>query len=104
MGLPRPPALNFFEIGLFPRFPKNLQKKILYSFQYSERTIASTETNNTPEQSSDIQFFAAGKFKGVALSGGHHTPLPQKHILLNFMAARRVFDFLPSMRSLGHHF
>jgi hypothetical protein len=35
-------------------------------FQYSERTIASTETNDTSEESSDTQLFADGKFKGVA--------------------------------------
>ena len=28
----------------------------------------------------------------------------EKHILLNFMGAEWVFDFLPSMRSLGHNF
>ena len=28
----------------------------------------------------------------------------EKHILLNFMAARRVFDFLPSMTSLEVYF
>ena len=67
------------------------QKKILYSFQYSERTIASTETNNTSEESSDIQFFAAGKFQGVALSKGHHAPLPQKHILLIFHVGAEAF-------------
>ena len=30
--------------------------------------------------------------------------LPPKHILLNFMAAQRVFDFLPPMNSLGGYF
>ena len=33
----------------------------------------------------------------MALSGGRHALSLQKHILLNFMAARRVFDSLTSM-------
>ena len=49
-------------------------------FQYSERTIASTETNNTSKERSDTQLFGAGKFEGVALSGGLHAHLPQKDI------------------------
>ena len=91
----------------FSQFTQNdIAKKNISSslFQYSDRTVASTETNDTLTERSDTELFGAGKSKGVALSGGHHAPLPQKHILLNFMAARRVFDFLPSMRSLGHHF
>ena len=47
---------------------------------YSERTIASTETNDTSEESSDTQLFAARKFEGMALSGGLHAHLPQKYI------------------------
>ena len=49
-------------------------------FQYSERTIASTETNNTSTERSDTQLFGAGKCEGVALSGGLHAHLPQKDI------------------------
>jgi hypothetical protein len=37
-------------------------------FQYSERIIASTETNDTSKESSDTQLFAVRKFEGVALS------------------------------------
>ena len=51
------------EITLFRKFSSSL-------FQYSERTIANTETNDTLEESSDIQLFRARKFRGVALSGG----------------------------------
>jgi hypothetical protein len=42
---------------------KNISSSL---FHYSERTIANTETNDTSEESSDIQLFAAGKFEGVA--------------------------------------
>ena len=61
------------EITLFPKFSSSL-------FQYSERTIASTETNDISEESSDTQLFGAGKSEGVALSGGLHSYLPQKDI------------------------
>ena len=47
---------------------------------YFERTIASTETNNTSVGSSDTQLFGAGKFGGMALSGGLHAHLLQKDI------------------------
>ena len=39
-------------------------------------TNVCTETNDTPEKSSDTQLFGAGKPEGVALLGGHHTHLP----------------------------
>jgi hypothetical protein len=59
----------------------SFQNNISYSFfQYSDRTNASTETNNTSTESSDTQLFGAGKFKGVALSGGFHAHLLQKDI------------------------
>ena len=45
-------------------------------FQYSERSIASSETNNTLKERSDTQLFGAEKFKGVALS----RYLPRKNI------------------------
>jgi hypothetical protein len=35
-------------------------------FQYSERTIATTETNDTSEESSGSQLFADGIFEGMA--------------------------------------
>jgi hypothetical protein len=59
-------------------------KKSSSLFQYSERTIASTETNSTSKESSNIQLFATGKFKGVALSGGHHAPLAPKAYFVEF--------------------
>ena len=80
---------------------KNISSSL---FQYSERTNDSTETNNTSAESSWSKLFENRKFRGVALLGGRHALLPRKHILLNFTGARRVFDFLPSMRPLGHYF
>ena len=56
----------------------SFQKKISSLFQYSERTIAGTETNYTSTERSDTQLFRAGKSKGVALSGGLHAHLLQK--------------------------
>ena len=56
------------------------QKKISSLFQYSERTIASTDTNDTSTERSDTQLFVAGKCEGVALSGGLHAHLPPKDI------------------------
>jgi hypothetical protein len=73
-------------------------------FHYSEWIIASTEANDNSEESSDVQLFAAGKCKGVAILGGHHALLTQKPILLNFMDVRRDFDLLHSLESLGDHF
>jgi hypothetical protein len=58
------------EITLFQKISPSL-------FQYSERTIASTETNDTSEESSDTQLFGAG---GVALLGGS-TPTYSKKTL-----------------------
>jgi hypothetical protein len=58
----------------------SFRKKFSILFQYSERTIASTETNNTSTERSDTQLFGAGKSKGVALSEGLHAHLLQKDI------------------------
>ena len=49
-------------------------------FQYFERTINSTETNDTSKERSDTGLFGAEKFEGVALSKGLHAHLPQKDI------------------------
>ena len=69
----------------------SFKNKFSSFFQCSERTIASTETNDTSEESSNIQLLAAGKIKGVALSRGHHAPLPQEHILLIFHVGAEGF-------------
>ena len=66
---------------LFSQFPHNniISKKNSSSFfQYSDKTVASTETNDTSTESSDTQLFAAGKSEGVALSGGLPRPLAAK--------------------------
>ena len=57
-----------------------MKKKNSSFFQYSERTIPSTEANDTSKDRSDTQLFAAGKSEGVALAGGLHAHLPQKDI------------------------
>jgi hypothetical protein len=65
---------NFLIIILF-------QKNISSSFfQYSDRTVASKETNDTSTESSKTQLFEAGKPEGVALSGGLYAHLLQKVI------------------------
>jgi hypothetical protein len=51
---------------LFSQFPRNniTSKNISFSFfQYSDRTAASTETNDTSTESSDTKLFADGKSK-----------------------------------------
>ena len=53
---------------------------LLAFFQYSDRTVASTERNDTSAESSDTKLFANGKSEGVALLGGLHAHLPQKDI------------------------
>ena len=54
----------------------SFQKNIFSSFfQYSDRTVASTEKKYTSTESSVNKDFADEKSKGVALSGGLHTHL-----------------------------
>ena len=68
---------------LFSQSPQSniISKNISSSFfQYSDRTVTSTETNHTSTESSDTQLYGAGYFEGVALSGGLHEHLPQKDI------------------------
>ena len=64
-------------------------KKFSSIFQFFGRTVASTETNDTSTESSDTQLFGAGKFKGLALSGGIHSHLPQKDIV---RTQKKIFD------------
>ena len=47
-------------------------------FQYSERTIATTETNNTSEESPRSQLSFDALKVGVASSGGRHALSPRK--------------------------
>ena len=49
------------------KFTKNISSSL---FQYSEKTIASTETTGTSKERSDTKLLGAGKSEGVALSGG----------------------------------
>ena len=48
-------------------------------FQYSERTIGSTETNNSSKERSDAQFFWSLKDYGMAISVVCYFNLPLKH-------------------------
>ena len=70
-------------------------------FNILKGIIASTETNNTSEQSSDTQLFGAGKFEGVACLGGRQASFQQKGYSIDFFTwAWRVFYLMPSMTSL----
>jgi hypothetical protein len=67
---------------LFSQFPQNvITSKNISSgfFQYSDKTIASTEANDTSTERSEM-LFGVGKSKGVAFSGGLQVYLPQKDI------------------------
>ena len=62
----------------------NVQKKKFKKsppdfFQYSERTIGSTETNNSSKERSDAQFFWSLKDYGMAISVVCYFNLPLKH-------------------------
>jgi hypothetical protein len=48
-------------------FQKNISSRF---FQYSDRTVASTETNDTSTKRSDTQLFGGGKSGGVAYQEG----------------------------------
>ena len=68
----------FFEMILFSQFP---QRNISSSFfQYSDKTINITETNDTSTERSNTQLFRVGKSKGLAFSVGLQDYLPQKDI------------------------
>jgi hypothetical protein len=60
-------------------------------FQYSGRTIASTETIETSNECSNTQLYGARKFEGMASSGGGHAYLPQKAYFDEFLQARGGF-------------
>ena len=61
-------------------FSKFSQNDIIKKIFPPTSSVASTETNDTSTKRSDIQLFGAGKFEGVALSGGLHAHLPSKDI------------------------
>ena len=64
-------------------------KRIFPTAFFNILTEQSTGTNNTSTESSDTQLFGAGKFKGLALSGGIHSHLPQKDIV---RTQKKIFD------------
>ena len=63
------------------RLEENFRNKITYFHNFSKWWNLQKKSS---EKSSDIQLFAAGKFKGMALSGGHHAPLPPKAYFVEF--------------------
>ena len=76
-------------------------KKSSSLFQYSKRTIASTETNNSSKERPDTQHFGTRNFKGVALSGGCHVYLLQKaYYFVAFLHGRGVFWLFTISRRL----
>jgi hypothetical protein len=79
---------KIFEIRLFPQFLKMMKftkKNPLAFFNILKEPLLVQKQTIPQKKVLVLSFFVAGKFKSVALSGGHHAPLPQKHILLNFM-------------------
>ena len=65
---------------LFSKFPHNYNISSIL-FQYSDRTVASTETNDTSIESSDSFLqIEIRKSEGVTLSRGLHAHLLQKDI------------------------
>ena len=76
----------FFEISSFLGNRGNdiFQKFSSSLFQYSERTIASTETNYTSAESPGFQLLFDTLKVGVALSGGRHALSPQKAYFVEF--------------------
>ena len=67
-------------------------QRIILTTENTERTIASTEKNLYQQKWAWHYQEGATPFRR------------EKHILLNFMAAERIFDFLPSMKCVGHIF
>ena len=59
------------------------KKKSSSLFQFSEETIASTETNYTSAKSLGSQLYYTLKV-GVASSGGRHALSPQKAFFVEF--------------------
>ena len=78
---------KIFEKRLFPRYLKmtKIIKNISSSgFPFSERTITSTETNDTSAKSPWFQLSFGTLKVGVALSGGRHALSPWKVYFVEF--------------------
>jgi hypothetical protein len=54
------------------------------AFQFSERTITTTETNNASAESPEFQLVFDTLKVGVALSGGRHALSPRKAYFVEF--------------------
>jgi hypothetical protein len=73
---------------------QRLNTKYFFSgFQFSERTIASIESNNTPAESPWFQLSFEILKLGVTLSGRRHARLP----FIFLTPSQGFFDFLTSM-------
>ena len=82
--------LNYFHNFLkIISFQKNISSSF---FQYSDRTVASKEINDTLTERSDTQLFEAGKSKGVAFLGGLHAHLLQKDIEIKVNLTEQIQD------------
>ena len=68
----------------FLKMMKFKEKKTSSLFQFSERTIARTETNDTSAESPGSQLQFAALKVVVALSGGYHALSPQKAYFVEF--------------------
>ena len=76
-----------FRKRLFPRFPKNdeiSKKESSILFLFSERTIASTQTNDTSAESPGSQLSFATLKVGVAVPWSCHALSPRKAYFVEF--------------------
>ena len=65
------------EITWIRKISSSLFQKVFANW---ERTISSTETNDSSNESSDTQLFGNRKFEDMALSRGRHAPSQPKNI------------------------
>ena len=97
------PGATIFYLSLFTLIYRVRQSFPESSgFQYSERTIASTETNITSAESPWSQLSFGTLKVGVALPGGCHALLPWKAYFVEFYgraAGFWLFDFYDLSRS-----
>ena len=70
---------------------KNMKNIYSSLFQYSERTMNSTETNDTSAESPLFQLFFETLKVGVALPGGRHALRPRKAYFVEFYGRRGRF-------------
>ena len=96
-----------FRKRLFPRFPKNdeiSKKKSSSLFQFSERTIASTQTNDTSAESPGSQLSFATLKVGVAVPWSCHALSPRKAYFVEFYGRGMGFWLLAFYEMCRTHF